>query len=161
MTDQTPPPPQSRVLSFLNLSDSYERRARFFPTVLTILVFIPAAVMLGAPLEHWVTLLVGGVGIAGIVAVGLSHFASAAGNRVQAKLYPRWPHDSPTNLRLRPGDKTSSQQQKTRWYAAIKRLTKLDMEFPTKSGQVVKLYSVRSYSAGETYPSDECRRRVL
>ena len=35
------------------------------------------------------------------------------------------------------------------------------LEFPTKSGQGVKGYSVCSYSAGETYPSDECRRLVL
>jgi hypothetical protein len=35
------------------------------------------------------------------------------------------------------------------------------VEFPMKSGHRVKLYSVCSYSAGETYPSDECRRRVL
>ncbi len=35
------------------------------------------------------------------------------------------------------------------------------LEFPTKSGHGVKLYSVCSYSAGDTYPSDECRRRVL
>jgi len=35
------------------------------------------------------------------------------------------------------------------------------LEFPTKSGHGVKLYSVCSYSAGETYPSDECRRLVL
>jgi hypothetical protein len=35
------------------------------------------------------------------------------------------------------------------------------VEFPTNGGRAVKLYSVCSYSAGETYPSDECRRRVL
>jgi hypothetical protein len=35
------------------------------------------------------------------------------------------------------------------------------LEFPTKSGHGVKLYSVRSYSAGDTYPSEECRRLVL
>ena len=35
------------------------------------------------------------------------------------------------------------------------------VEFPTKSGHGVKLYSVCSYSAGDTYPSAECRRRVL
>ena len=35
------------------------------------------------------------------------------------------------------------------------------VEFPTKSGQGVNGYSVCSYSAGETYPSDECRRVVL
>jgi len=37
----------------------------------------------------------------------------------------------------------------------------LELEFPTKSGHRVKLYSVRSYSAGDTYPSEECRRLVL
>src|SRR5262249_26256415 len=35
------------------------------------------------------------------------------------------------------------------------------VEFPTNGGRAVKPYSVCSYSAGETYPSDECRRRVL
>jgi hypothetical protein len=35
------------------------------------------------------------------------------------------------------------------------------MEFPTKSGHGVKLYSACSYSAGDTYPREECRRRVL
>ena len=35
------------------------------------------------------------------------------------------------------------------------------VEFPTKSGHGVKLYSACSCSAGDTYPSDECRRRVL
>jgi hypothetical protein len=35
------------------------------------------------------------------------------------------------------------------------------LEFPTKSGHGVKLYSVCSYSAGDTYPSEECRRLVL
>ena len=36
-----------------------------------------------------------------------------------------------------------------------------EVEFPTKSGQGVKVYSVCSYSAGETYPSEECRRWLL
>ena len=36
-----------------------------------------------------------------------------------------------------------------------------DVEFPTNGGRADKLYSVCSYSAGDTYPSDECRRRVL
>src|SRR5262245_15170514 len=30
-----------------------------------------------------------------------------------------------------------------------------------KRGHGVKLYSVRSYSAGDTYPREECRRLVL
>jgi transposase len=35
------------------------------------------------------------------------------------------------------------------------------LEFPTKSGHGVKLYAVCSYSRGETYPSEECRRWAL
>jgi hypothetical protein len=71
----------------------------------------------------------GGGLVVATAAVGLlSHMASAAGNRVQAQLYPRWPLDSPTNLRLHPADETSSKQQKERWYAAILRLTGIDIK---------------------------------
>ncbi len=35
------------------------------------------------------------------------------------------------------------------------------VEFPTKSGHGVKLYSACSYAAGDTYPREECRRLVL
>ena len=35
------------------------------------------------------------------------------------------------------------------------------LEFPTKSGYGVKVYTVCSYSAGDTYPREECRRLVL
>ena len=35
------------------------------------------------------------------------------------------------------------------------------LEFPTKSGHGVKLCSACSYSARDTYPSEECRRCVL
>lgn len=42
-------------------------------------------------------------------------------------MYPKQPHDLPTNLRLHPDDKTASKQQKQRWYAAILRLTGLDI----------------------------------
>jgi len=37
----------------------------------------------------------------------------------------------------------------------------LRVEFPTKSGHGVKLCSACSYSARDTYPSEECRRCVL
>ena len=36
-----------------------------------------------------------------------------------------------------------------------------ELEFPRKSGHGVKLYSACSYSAGDTYPREECRRWVL
>ena len=36
-----------------------------------------------------------------------------------------------------------------------------EVEFPTKSRHGVNGYSACSYSAGETYPSEECRRWTL
>jgi len=57
------------------------------------------------------------------------------GNRFQEKLWPRWPHDSPTNQWLHPNDRTRSDQQKQNWYAAIKRLTNLDIPAATASGE--------------------------
>jgi hypothetical protein len=120
----------SKVLSFLNLSDQYERRARFFPALLTVALLVPLACMVGAPLTTWLAALSMGAGCVGIAAaatVGLSHLASAAGNRMQKKLFPRTPHDLPTNLWLHPADPTCSQQQKDAWYGAIKRLTNLDI----------------------------------
>ncbi len=115
-------------LNYLNLSDDYERRARFLPAVLSLLVLLPLTSVLGLPVSAWLTALVGGTGIAAVLAVGLSHLASAFGNRLQQHLWPRWPHDAPTNQWLRPDDTTRSIQQKKTWYAAIKRLTSLDIE---------------------------------
>ena len=115
-------------LSYLNLSDSYERRARFLPAVLSLLILIPLTPALGVPILGWVNTLLGGSGIAAILAVGLSHIASAFGNRLQRQLWSRWPHDSPTNRWLAPDDKSRSTQQKHQWYDAIKNMTGLDIQ---------------------------------
>lgn len=115
-------------LSYLNLSDDYERKARFVPAVLSLLVLLPLTPAVGLPVSAWLTALLGGTGIAAVLAVGLSHLASAFGNRLQQHLWPRWPHDAPTNRWLSPDDKARSNQQKKTWYAAIERLTDLDIE---------------------------------
>jgi hypothetical protein len=39
--------------------------------------------------------------------------------------------------------------------------SEVSVEFPKESGHGVKGYPACSYSAGETYPSDECRRLAL
>src|SRR5262245_33189272 len=127
MTQDKPKEANSKFLSFLNLSDSYERRARFFPAVLTVAVLTPLAIMVGAPLDKWIAYLATAGVLAAAISVGLSHWASAAGNRLQGKLFPNWPHDAPTNRWLLPDDETCSAQQKERWYGAIKRLTGLDI----------------------------------
>ena len=121
--------PQSpKVLSYLSLSDAYERKARFSPSILAILPLLPAAMVLSLPLLGWVIALVTGVGVAAVVSVGLSHLASAMGTRFQRKLFPRWPFDSPTNVRLSPFDATCSREQKRRWYDSIKSITGLSIQ---------------------------------
>lgn len=121
------PDPNKSWLSYLNLSDAYERKARFIPGVLTIVFMLPAAIALSIPLKAWITVLLAGAGLSAVIAVGISHLASAMGNRFQEKLWPRWPHDAPTHRRLHPSDANCSRQQKDIWYAAIKRLTSLDI----------------------------------
>jgi hypothetical protein len=117
------------TLKFLSIESPYRRVARFYPALVTVALLLPAAIMLGIPLSAWMVAMSAGGGlVVATAAVGLlSHLAAAAGNRVQEKLYPRWPHDAPTNLRLHPADGRSSKQQKEKWYAAILRLTGIDI----------------------------------
>ncbi len=110
------------------MSDPYERNARFVPAVLTILFAAPIAWAFDLPWSSWMQNLLGGVGIFALISVGLSHLASALGGRIQNHLWPRWPHDSPTNQWLHPNDTRCSNQQKTVLYGSIKRLTGLDIE---------------------------------
>jgi hypothetical protein len=114
-------------LTYVNLSDSYERKARFLPGVLSVMVLVPVSAAFEWPLTTWLNLLIVGVGSAAVVSVGISHLASAAGNHLQEKLWPRWPYDAPTNVWLHPDDNIRSTQQKEAWYAAIKRLSGLDI----------------------------------
>lgn len=123
------------VLSFFSLSDDYERRARFLPAVLTVLVFLPVALAFGIGMMQFVQLLFTGAGVGAVLAVGISHLASAMGNRLQHQLWPEWPHDAPTNRWLHPSDHTRSAQQKEQWYSAIKRLTNLDISQAAVHGE--------------------------
>ncbi|MHB8843313.1 MAG: hypothetical protein ACYC7L_01065 [Nitrospirota bacterium] len=121
-------------LSYANLSDHYERKARFIPGLLSFLFLLPASAAFEDILSRWIETIVAGLGIGAVISVGISHLASAAGNRIQRSLWPRWPHDSPTNKWLLPSDTSRSEQQKTIWYSAIKRLTKLDVQRAIRSG---------------------------
>ena len=125
-------------LSYANLSDRYERKARFLPAVLSVLPLLPASAALGGPFLEWVKLVLGGVGIGTVIAVGLSHAASAMGNRLQESLWPRWPHDSPTNRWLHPGEERTSRQQRELWYGAVKRLVGIDIPAAVASGEDVE-----------------------
>ena len=115
-------------LSVVNLSDAYERKARLLPAVLCVLPLLPTSAALGGPVLEWIKLELGGVGLGAVIAVGLSHAASACGNRLQQKLWPRWPNDSPTNRWLYPAEKKTSEQQRELWYGAIHRLVGIDLK---------------------------------
>lgn len=130
------------VLSFFNLSDTYEIKARFIPGVLTAVLLLPAAFAFKCPLDEWIATLIAGTGICAVIAAGISHLASAMGNRFQGKLWPRWPHDSPTHQRLYPNDTTCSIQQKQIWYKTIKRLTSLDITAAVKKDDLSELEAV-------------------
>jgi hypothetical protein len=125
-------------LSYANLSDDYERKARFLPALLSVLPLLPASAALGGPLSEWLKLVLGGVGIGAVIAVGLSHASSAMGNRLQQKLWPRWPHDSPTNRWLNPEEERTSRQQRELWYGAAKRLVGIDIAEAVASGEGVE-----------------------
>lgn len=137
----TPESQSKSWLSYLNLSSHYERKARFLPGILSVMVLLPLAAAVGVPLVGWLTVILTGVGLGAVTAVGVSHLASAAGNRFQEKLWPRWPHDAPTNQWLHPEDTSRSMQQKRNLYAAIRRLTNLDIE-PVPPNEQAELEAV-------------------
>ena len=114
-------------LAYANLSDGYERKARFAPALLTVLFLLPLSIAFSGPLGGWVGVVISGAGAGAVVAVGLSHVASAAGNRLQRRLWPQWPLDSPTNRWLHPNDSSRSRQQKAKWHGEILQLTGLDV----------------------------------
>lgn len=129
-------------LSYVNLSDTYERKARFLPAVLSLLPLLPVSAAFGAPMMEWMKVLVAGVGLGAILAVALSHIASACGNRIQEKLWPDWPHDAPTNRWLHPDETSVSQQQKQRWYEVIKDMLQLDIAYVIENGDSNELRAV-------------------
>ena len=121
-------------LRYFNLSDPYERKARFIPAVLSVLPLFPIAGAFGISFLGPLNFLLAGVGLAAVLAVLASHIASAFGNRLQERMWPDWPHDSPTNRFLQPDDESISKQQKLRWYQAIKELLNLDIAQAVEEG---------------------------
>ena len=114
------------VLSKIHFANSYERKARLVPALLAVFFGIPVAFAYGLHVTDWITLVLSGVGVGFVLAVGLSHLSSMAGNKFQKKLWPDWPYDSPTNIRLSPG--TTSPQQQARWKMAIQTITSLNLD---------------------------------
>src|ERR1700687_3719117 len=102
--------------------------------MVAFLPLLPLSAAFGAPLLEWVKLVGVSVGLGAVIAVAVSHVASACGNRLQERLWPNWPHDSPTNQSLRADQMTVSAQQRQRWYRAIKEVVGLDIQSAVDGG---------------------------
>jgi hypothetical protein len=113
-------------LQFVSLSDRYERKARLLPGLL--LAAVPALTA-GAVLHEfaaWYVAASSTLGVEFLAAFVLGHLARARGRRLEDVLWNLW-GGSPTLRWLRPWDDTCSDQQKSKWRAAIKKLTGLTL----------------------------------
>ena len=115
------------ALNLLKLTDRYERKARLLPALLSFAVILPGLTTLGSGYMGWVPSLSIGGALAVVGAVGLAYGASAAGRHFEKRLWPRWPHDAPTHRWLHPDDTSRSEQQRLRWYEAIRQVVHLDI----------------------------------
>jgi len=122
------------ILDVLSLSDRYEIKARFLPGLITASVFLPAIAVVNSEAFGFLTgvSLAAAVGAAG--AFLLAYLASALGGAYERSVWPRRPHDLPTNRWLHPSDTTVSRQQKERWHATIKEHLGLDIPAAAESG---------------------------
>ena len=81
-------------------------------------------------------------GTTGVFALGwlaLANLASVFGNHLQKQLWPNWPFDAPTNVRLMPDNPDTSPQQRSRWYEQIKEITGLDLQAEAEKGNTVAI----------------------
>ncbi len=136
-------------LHYVNLSDPYERKARFIPAVISVLPLLSVVFAFGTPILGMLKLLLSYVGFSAVLAVLASHLASAFGNRLQLKIWPDWPHDAPTNRWLHPHDDSVSVQQKQRWYRVIERLLNLDIAQAVQTGDEHEIKAVINDSVRE------------
>ncbi len=121
------------LLQFFSLSDRYERKARLLPGLL--LAAVPALTA-GAVLQEfasWQKAASSAVGVEFLAAIILGQFARARGRRVEEVFWKAW-GGPPTTRWLRPWDQTCSDQQKSKWRGAIKRLTGLSLQASVPQG---------------------------
>lgn len=109
-------------LQFFALSDRYERKARLLPGLLLATAPAMTAGALVHELSAWFTAAGTAVGVEFLAAIVLGHYARARGRAAEESLWKSW-GGPPTTRWLRPSDTTCSEQQKSKWRGAIKRLT--------------------------------------
>lgn len=125
---------ENNWLTVMALSSEYDRVARLTPALVSLLPLLPLTFALGGGLAGWQSALGGTVGVFALGAWALANLASAMGNRLQARLWPDWPFDAPTHLRLMPDNPNTSPQQRQLWYSQVKKLTGLDLDAEVRRG---------------------------
>jgi len=121
-------------LSVMKLSTEYDRKARLAPALASLLPLLPLTLALGGDLQEWGFLLGGATGAYALGAFVLANLASAMGNRIQEQLWPDWPFDAPTHVRLMPDNPNTSPQQRILWYKKIEQVTGLDVQAEVDRG---------------------------
>ena len=109
-------------LQLFALSDRYERKARLLPGLLLAAGPALTAGALLHELSAWYTAVGAAVGVEFLAAIVLGHYSRARGRAVEESLWASW-GGPPTTRWLRPNDTTCTDQQKSKWRGAIKRLT--------------------------------------
>ena len=112
------------LLQILSLSDRYERKACLLPGLLLAAVPALTAWTVLHEFATWDMAAGTSLGLEFLVAFVLGHLARARGRNIEEVLWKAW-GGSPTTRWLRPWDTTCSDQQKSKWRAAIKKLTGL------------------------------------
>ena len=126
-------------LSLMALSTEYDRVARLVPALASFLPLLPLTFVLGVAFDEWAVVLSGTTGVFALGGVVLANFASAMGNRLQDRLWPDWPFDAPTNVRLMPNNPDTSPQQRAQWYLQVKGVTGLDLQAEVAGGNEVAI----------------------
>jgi hypothetical protein len=117
-------------LQFISLTDRYERKARLLPGLILAAVL---ALTMGAVLQEFATWWMAASSVLGVeflAAVILGQLARARGRHAEAAMWKAW-GGPPTTRWLRSWDQTCSDQQKSKWRGAIKRLTGLTLPAST------------------------------
>jgi hypothetical protein len=122
------------LLQILSLNDRYERKARLLPGLIAASPVALTAAAISAVHADWYVTLGATAGIEFLLAFLLGHLARARGKAIEEATWQEW-GGPPTTRWLRPADPTCSEQQKSRWRGAFKRITNLTIPASVTAGR--------------------------
>jgi hypothetical protein len=112
------------LLEVLSLSDRYERKARLLPGLVAASPMALTAGAISAGGLPWYAAVGVGAGAEVLLAFLLGYIARARSKAAEERMWAAW-GGPPTTRWLRPSDDTCSDQQKSQWRGAIRRVTGL------------------------------------